>query len=91
MKNNFMHDVFRALLHVFDASILPTHRLRFTQYVLFLYCSFNHQYAERFINFAMEKVVIQFEMPERATVVSLFLASKTFDNNLPLLIRESES
>eukprot|EP00808_Paulinella_micropora_P006586 g67088.t1 len=52
-------EVFNSFLVVFQEAILPTHKSRFVQYLLFYACSRKHHYAEMFLR----RLLITMESP----------------------------
>lgn len=49
--------VFDSIMRAFEHSVLTTHQCKFTQFLIFYLCSFNHVYAELFMKRLMEKSV----------------------------------
>ncbi|KAH8400618.1 hypothetical protein KR222_008739 [Zaprionus bogoriensis] len=47
---------FKALLHIFDEVILPSHNTHHVQFVIFHLCSIRPAYTEAFLNFLWKKV-----------------------------------
>lgn len=49
-------DFFNLLLRVFEAIILPTHKSKYTQFLLFFMCSKNAQYLDAFVSALVAKL-----------------------------------
>ncbi|TIB03331.1 hypothetical protein E3P96_01916 [Wallemia ichthyophaga] len=69
-------DQFSTLLSVFERTILPTFRSRYTQFILFKYSSYNAHFADIFQGMLLSKAMFQNEEPSVTRVVAAsYLAS----------------
>ena len=74
------HDVqfnqFSTLLSIFERTILPTFRSRYTQFILFKYSSFNPHFSDLFQGMLLSKAIFQNEEPSIIRIVAAsYLAS----------------
>ncbi|KJE92659.1 hypothetical protein CAOG_003578 [Capsaspora owczarzaki ATCC 30864] len=54
-----VYELFTILLRNFEHRILPTHRSRFVQFLLFRICSFDPRLAELFLGFILQKALVE--------------------------------
>ena len=75
-RQNFDHGALLAvLLHCFQTQIMPTHRCKYTQYIVFYFCSMVPGYAERYLGFLSMLFMDSEESPMLRHVAVSYIAS----------------
>ncbi|TIA90302.1 hypothetical protein E3P99_01629 [Wallemia hederae] len=69
-------DQFSTLLNVFERTVLPTFRSRYTQFILFKYSSYDPRFTDIFQGMLLSKAIFQYDEPSVTRVVAAsYLAS----------------
>merc|ERR1712196_221895 len=68
-------EVFEALLQIFDRSVLPTHRLKYTQFILFYTASLHPGLPDKFIEHLCQKIADASEPALRKQACASYIGS----------------